>query len=190
MSKNIKILAGSILLIIITVLSIIFNQLGNKTHPLSESPTYTQATSDEPESVYIIVYVSGEIKNPGVYKVIENTRLYQVITQAGGLTENADKHAINLAQTLTDERHIIIPSAKETSATDSNTNTPDTNDTISINLATKATLETLPGIGSVTAQHIIDYRTTHGPFTNLDELLNVTNIGTNTYETIRPLIRL
>ncbi len=177
-------------LIIITALSIVFNQLGNKTHPLSESSTYSQATLEAPETVYIIVYISGEVKNPGVYKVLENTRLYQVITQAGGLTKNADNHAINLAQTLTDERHIIIPSIEETNPTDSNNNDQNTNDAISINEASKTTLETLPGIGSVTAQHIIDYRTSNGPFTTLDELLNVTNIGVSTYETIRPLIRL
>lgn len=190
MSKNSKILIGAGILMLITVLSIVFNQLGNNPHPQSDTSSYAQATSEKTETIYIVVYLSGEVKNPGVYKVTENTRLYQVITQAGGLTETADRHAINLAQTLTDERHIIIPSTTESSQSDSNTSPPDTNDTISINQATKETLETLPGIGSVTAQHIIDYRTTHGPFTTLDELLNVTNIGTSTYETIRPFIRL
>ncbi|MFW6319038.1 MAG: helix-hairpin-helix domain-containing protein [Bacillota bacterium] len=190
MSKNAKILIGSALLILITILSIIFNQIGNQTPPLSETTSYSQAAPEDTESIYIVVYLSGEIKNPGVYKVLENTRLYQVITQAGGLTENADRQAINLAQTLTDEHHIIIPKTNDPDLTDSNTNESDTNDIISINQANKSTLETLPGIGSVTAQHIIDYRTTHGPFSSLDELLNVTNIGNSTYETIRPFIRL
>lgn len=189
MSKNTKILIGSLILLGITALSIIFNQLGNQSPSLSEDTSYTNDVSSEPLEAYIVVYLSGEIHNPGVYKVTENTRLYQVITQAGGLTQAADRHAINLAQTLTDELHIIIPATKDTE-TDGGYTPSEPEATISINQASKATLETLPGIGSVTAQHIIDYRTSHGPFTSLDELLNVTNIGTSTYETIRPFIRL
>ena len=146
----------------------------------------------EPIIEYIYVDIKGYVYNPGVYKLEKDTRLFQLITQAGGLIGDADEQAINLSMLLKDEQVIYIPSINEIYL-DVNEDTiddfvDDGETTININTSSKTALETLPGIGPSTAQSIIDYREENGEFMTIEDIINVPGIGESTYNDIKDLI--
>ena len=138
----------------------------------------------------IVVDISGEIKNPGVYELEEGKRINDVIEKAGGLTDKADTIEINLAYKLEDGMKINIPAKSNTKEIDtekeivsteagSSIKTKDTNSTtkikvVNINKATQEELETLPGIGESTANKIIKYREEKGKFKKKEDIKNVT----------------
>lgn len=141
----------------------------------------------------ILVDVKGEVKQPGVYELDTDSRVQDVIALAGGLTAEANQQAINLAQKLTDEAVVYVPSFEEeleepvgllslTSASNS--------DKVNINTADQAQLQTISGIGAKRAQDIIDYREVNGRFQTVDDLTKVSGIGEKTLEKIRDAISL
>ena len=118
---------------------------------------------------YITIYIEGEVNYPGKYIIKSNCSIMDVITEAKGLTKNAELAYINLNKTLVDQETIYIPKKNN-----------ETNKTrINVNIATLEQLTKLPGIGTEKASSIILYRTTNGPFNVLEDLLNVPGI-TNT----------
>lgn len=152
----------------------------------------------EPVAEELYVDISGEIKNPGVYVVEEDTRLYEVINKAGGLTENADTNQINQAGYVEDGEKIIIPSLNigtdgssdtEISVTSSvsGTNNVSSNGLININTASKDQLMEISGVGEVIAERIMEYRTSNR-FQSVEDIMNVKGIGNATYEKMRSQI--
>ena len=144
----------------------------------------------------VYVDISGEVANPGVYKVTQDTRLFEVIDMAGGLTEDADTNSLNRAERVTDGQKIIVLSRTESHGDNdkgqgeasSFTDDPD-DERVDINTADLSQLQTLPGIGPAKAQSIIDYREQNGYFTKIEDLLDVTGIGQQTFTSIRERIR-
>lgn len=128
----------------------------------------------------IVVQIIGEVNNPDVYEIQLGMRLYDLINIAGGLTENADVEAINLALLLTDQMKITIPSIFDENETNIKK--------VNINTADVKLLTTLNGIGEVKAQAIIEYREKHGPFKTTEEIMKVKGIGLKTYEKIKDYI--
>lgn len=155
----------------------------------------------------IVIYITGAIKNEGVYELEENSRIADIIEEAGGLTEEANISNINLAYVLQDGMKVYIPKkgesvnemndntnvyvSREESVTKnsekigSNSNT----DKININTATQKELETLPGIGETTALKIINYRNKNGKFSCIEDIKKVSGIGDSKYSKIKDLIR-
>jgi competence protein ComEA len=129
------------------------------------------------------VYITGEVKSPGVYEIPEDLRLNELITMAGGFSENADMNYVNqelnLASTLRDQQKIFIPGLDSESSVKSDSTT-----LINLNTATLEELDTLPGIGLSTAQKIINQR----PFTTKEQLLNVSGIGESKYSQVKDLV--
>ena len=139
----------------------------------------------------IKVYVTGEVKHPDVYELDDNSIVKDAIALAGGANENADLISINLAKKLSDGEEVIVPakgSNSNVSTSNSNGTTTPNIGKININTATKEQLMTLPGIGEVKAQAIIDYRTKNGPFKSIHDIVNVSGIGEKTFEKIENLI--
>lgn len=141
---------------------------------------------------YIVVDIKGQVLNEGVYKVIKGTRLYQLIIKAGGLTKDAKSEFINQSIILDDEMMIYIPSIydqeTEVVITTEDSNEDDqTQKLININTASKSSLESIPGIGSVTADSIITYRESN-TFETIEDIMNVTGIGESTFEKIKSYI--
>ena len=130
--------------------------------------------------------IDGAIKNPGVYKVSEGTRLFQVIELAGGLKENASTESLNRAETLYDGQKITIYSTDTQNYEESPNDTK--NGRVNINTADSITLQTIPGIGPSKAERIIDYRNTEGKFKKIEDIKNVTGIGDATFENIKDYI--
>ena len=156
------------------------------------------------EPAAIVVYLTGEVVDPGVYTVEPGQRLASVVDMAGGPTENADLDRVNLAAYVADAAHYRIPALGETegepvsstaaSSVDTGTTSGDVDAAgdcavpIDINLATAECLETLPGIGTVRAASIVLHREQNGPFATADGITAVSGIGDGIYGRIANMI--
>lgn len=152
----------------------------------------------------VIIHITGSVKNPGIVKLKEGSRIEDAIESAGGLTENADITKVNLAYVVEDGTKIKIPSASEEDIGDEDIIDSKSGDniiikenavpsnngtqTININKATEKEFETLPGIGPSLASKIIEYRNQNGKFESIEDIKNVNGIGDNKYEKIKDLI--
>jgi competence protein ComEA len=149
-----------------------------------------QAVSSTPTPAPIIVDVAGEVRKPGVYEFAEGDRVIDAIERAGGALPKADLSLLNLAAPITDGTQILVPKTGPAPAAGVSP-APiggSTSGLININTATATELEALSGIGEVLAATIIEYRTTNGPFTAVDDLLDVSGIGPATLDEIRDQI--
>lgn len=137
------------------------------------------------------VYISGEVKNTGVYYLKKDSRITDLINICGGLTEEADVSKINPAQKLNDSDKIIIPKKEENLNTESieDNNESDINvqEKININTATKDELTSLNGIGESTANKIINYRNKN-KFKEIEDIMNVPGIGEAKFNNIKDYI--
>lgn len=144
----------------------------------------------------ITVFISGEVKKPGVVTIDAEKRLSDAVDELGGTTENADLNKINLATKLKDESHYIIPKIgdnlenynNETLENDIANNSDNKNNLININTASIQELDTLPGVGEATANKIVNYREEKGKFNSIEEIKNVNGIGDKKYEELKTLI--
>jgi competence protein ComEA len=138
--------------------------------------------------------VAGWVRRPGVYELREGDRVIDAIERAGGAKKGAELGGLNLAALLVDAQQVLVPrSAPAEAAAPGAVPTgeaPGTTGTelINVNVATAEELETLPGIGEVLAATIIEYREENGPFTSVDQLIEVSGIGEVTLEEIRELV--
>lgn len=147
-----------------------------------------------PTAAGLVVYVSGEVRESGVYTLPYGSRIRDALQAAGGPNQEAYLASINLAAPLRDGQHIFVPVAYDTptptrekpSATV--TPTPTSSPFININYANQEELESLPGIGAVLAKRIIAYRTKYGYFNSLQDLLKVYGIKPQTLKLIEPYI--
>ena len=161
---------------------------------VAASPT---ALSSAPTSTTILVHVAGAVRRPGLYEITAGARIADAIDLARGPTPNADLDALNLAEPIVDGQKIEVPrkgqsvdvSAPATVPPGSSA-TPLPGGVVNLNTADQAALETIPGIGPVTAQAIIAYRTEIGSFESIDQLLEVSGIGPATLESMRPYVTL
>ena len=141
----------------------------------------------------IKVDVEGQVLNPGVYSLNADSRVQDALIAAGGLTSDANRNAINLAAKLIDGQKIYVPAVGESVSSYGNNpnqgstlNSGDISGLISINSATEAQLDSLPSIGPVTAQKIINGR----PYSSIEEILSKKAVGKATFGKIKDLISL
>lgn len=157
---------------------------------------YNEINIEKYDKKMITVFISGEVNNPGVVTIESEKRLSDAIDVLGGITESADLNKINLAMKLKDESHYIIPKLGEYNELHSNniferntqSSTNIQSNLININNANAAQLDTLPGIGEVTANKIINHREENGLFKSIEEIKKVNGIGDKKYEEIKNLI--
>ncbi|MBP5775123.1 MAG: helix-hairpin-helix domain-containing protein, partial [Clostridiales bacterium] len=177
----------------------------------SQSFSATQTTpasssSDTaPSAKTVQVYICGAVRNPGVYSVISGTILNEAVEKAGGVTEDAAVSSLNLVFEINANMSFYIPTVKEVEA-DRSSGTDvirgkgtyiwgdteqgsqaKTGGKVNINTADQATLQTLPGIGAVTAKAIIDYRSKN-PFKSVNDLKKVSGIGDAKFERVKEYI--
>jgi competence protein ComEA len=143
----------------------------------NSSETNSENSSDSKDGK-VMVHITGAVLNPGVVTLNQDARLVEAVEAVGGLTDVADISSLNLARKVKDEEKIHIPAFGEVVET---AKTGEANK-ININTASLEELKSLPGVGEVIAQAIIDYREKNGSFTNPEELKNVTRIGDKIYE--------
>ena len=144
-----------------------------------------------PAPVELIVYVSGAVAAPDVYRLPEGARVKDAVLAAGGLCDDAASEDVNLAAPLSDAQHVHIPRIGESppAATLSTpAGQPASGALINLNQANTTDLEELPGIGQAIAARIVAYRTQQGPFQSVEDLQNVTGIGAKLFAKISPLV--
>jgi competence protein ComEA len=130
----------------------------------------------------LVVHVAGAVRQPGLYRLAEGKRVADAVARAGGATAPADTAAINLAAPLADGMQVVVPSRVAGAAG------PAAAGRVSLNSASAADLDALPGIGPVTAQKIVDHRLAHGGFRSVDDLDAIPGIGPARIEQLRELV--
>ncbi|SEN26212.1 competence protein ComEA [Actinacidiphila rubida] len=132
----------------------------------------------------VTVDVAGKVARPGLRRLPKGSRVADALTAAGGPLPGADTTALNLARPLADGEQILVGLPAPAPAATTGTATAP----LSLNSATPAQLDALPGVGPVLAQHIIDFRTQHGAFTSLQQLRQIPGIGPRKFTTLQPLV--
>jgi competence protein ComEA len=149
----------------------------------------------------IVVDVSGKVRQPGVHRLPAGSRVADALRAAGGVRPGTDTEGLNRARFLVDGEQVVVggpavpgvgaggavgggPVGSAGSVPGAGPAAP-----VSLNTATVDQLDTLPGVGPVLAQHIVDYRTQHGGFRSVDELREVNGIGERRFADLRNLVR-
>lgn len=180
----IKVAAAALLVVAAFFVFIFVN--GSEEEALAEEKIVTSET--EAAGPIIMVDIGGEVNEPKVVELEEGSRVEDAIVAAGGVTDEADLTNINRAAFLNDGDKILIPSSES----DGNTSTAYETETgstgsgkININTADSEELQTLDGVGPVTAEKIIDYREENGQFSSIEDIKNVSGIGDKTFEKLK-----
>lgn len=158
----------------------------------SEKEVKKEEKEESPEQDLITVDVKGAVKSPGIYDLPVGSRVHDAVQKAGGLTEEADSKSLNLAQKVSDEALVYVPTKGEEAASQQTASgtTPSTSKEKKVNL-NKASLEELKqvkGLGGKRAQDIIDHREANGKFKSVDELKKVSGIGAKTIEKLKDYV--
>ena len=204
-TKQKKIIIIAVALVFIGIIIFIYNSNKIDTSEINEEMLIANNETNNiidtkiEEKNIIIVHITGAVKNPGIVKLEEGSRIEDAINKAGGLNEDADITNVNLAYILEDGIKIKIPSSLDVTEvqnenilnSDSGENiveefeNSDKGSLLNINKATKQDLQNLPGIGVSLASKIIEYREENGKFANIEDIKNVNGIGDSKYENIK-----
>jgi competence protein ComEA len=152
----------------------------------------------------LLVHVVGQVRRPGVVRLPPGARVLDAVKAAGGAQASADLNHVNLARLVADGEQIVVPKPGESilpggvpgvggtgagSAGPGSSGGGSVGGLIDINTADAAALDSLPGVGPVLAQRILDWRAQHGRFSSVDELGEVTGIGDKILSQISPKVR-
>ncbi|MES4879344.1 MULTISPECIES: ComEA family DNA-binding protein [unclassified Streptomyces] len=143
----------------------------------------------------IVVDVGGKVRKPGVHRLPAGSRVADALRAAGGVRDGAKTDGLNQARFLVDGEQVVVGAPAPVAgvapggAATAGSGAAAPAAPVSLNTATPDQLDTLPGVGPVLAQHIIDYRTQHGGFRSVDELREVNGIGERRFADLRDLVR-
>ncbi|MCP2360788.1 competence protein ComEA [Nonomuraea thailandensis] len=137
----------------------------------------------------VTVHVTGKIRKPGVYRLPTGARVADAVTAAGGVSRSASTGSLNLARRLIDGEQIVVGAPAGQAALPGLPATDPATTVLDLNAATPDQLEQLPGVGEVLAARIAEFRTSHGGFTTIEQLREVTGIGPRKFEEIKPKVR-
>jgi len=142
----------------------------------------------------VVVDVAGAVARPGVVRLAGPGRVIDAIAAAGGAAADADVNQVNLAAKVADGDRVYIPRRGEAPPPAPTTGGPTgpataSSGPVDLNSATPEQLDALPGVGPATAKAITDYRTRHGRFRTVDDLLSVPGIGPAKLANLKPLVR-
>lgn len=158
-----------------------------------DSSTEKEVNKEEPlEQDLITVDVKGAVKSPGIYDLPVGSRVNDAVQKAGGLTEQADSKSLNLAQKVSDEALVYVPTKGEESASQqAGSGAPSSTSKdkkVNLNKASLEELKQVKGLGGKRAQDIIDHREANGKFKSVDELKKVSGIGGKTIEKLKDYV--
>ena len=170
--------------------------------PLEEVVAAVDSEASRAASEPVVVHVVGAVRRPGLLRLREGARVADAVARAGGATRGADLAAVNLAAPVVDGVQILVPrrAPGPTTAAGSGAGSGSGDSALagsagtiagvrlSLATATAEELDELPGVGPVTAQKILDYRSQHGPFGSVEDLDAVPGIGPTRIEQLRELV--
>lgn len=148
---------------------------------------------EEPvEQDLITVDVKGAVKSPGIYDLPVGSRVNDAVQKAGGLTEQADSKGLNLAQKVSDEALVYVPTKGEEAASQQTgsgvASSTSKEKKVNLNKASLEEIKQVKGLGGKRAQDIIDHREANGKFKSVDELKKVSGIGAKTIEKLKDYV--
>lgn len=161
-----------------------------------ETSPEEQEAGTSPQDLTLYVYVCGEVKAPGVYELPPDSRVFEAIEAAGGMTEKAADFYLNQAEKVTDGQQICVLSEEELSQAaredaGEGGKAPEPEDgRVNLNTASKEELMTLSGIGEVKAEAIIRYREEKGGFTSIEELKEIEGIKEGVFGRVKDQIKI
>jgi competence protein ComEA len=138
----------------------------------------------------LFIHVAGEVKRPGVYPVVQGSRVVDAIKAAGGAKVGIDLSQVNLARILVDGEQIYLSKESTGRTLSSKTKSKAYSGIVHVNRATVTDFDSLDGIGPVIAKRIVKYRETNGPFVDIADLQKVDGIGAKTFEKIKERLSL
>lgn len=172
-------LFGAALAVAVLLVLLIRHLGGSGSAAPAVTPLRAPARARPAAAKLLVVDVAGAVRQPGLYRLRDGSRIDDAIAAAGGPTEKGQLDAVNLAAPVADGEQVVVPgrgavgeAAASPPAAGSSPSAP-----LDLNTATLEQLEALPGIGPVTAQKILDYRQAHGAFHSVSELQGVPGIG-------------
>ena len=178
----------------VVALTLLALVLGGRDAPAQVAPPATSATPRSAASPgagsAVFVHVAGAVRKPELYEFPPGARVADAIYTAGGPLPRADLDALNLAEPLVDGAQVLVPVKGATPVAAAPTGSTSGTPTISLNSADQTQLETIPGIGPVTATAILEHRDELGGFDSIDQLLDVDGIGPATLDDIRSYLTL
>jgi len=143
--------------------------------PVALTPPSPAVVSTAP--TLLVVDVAGDVRRPGLVRVPAGSRVADALAAAGGVRPGASTTGLNLARKVVDGEQLVV--GRTAAATSS---------LLDLNAATADQFDDLPGIGPVLADRIVEWRTAHGPFTTVDQLREVSGIGSSKFESLRDLV--
>jgi competence protein ComEA len=158
--------------------------------PLPPPPASGAGVTGVP-AARVVVHVVGAVRLPGLYRLRHGSRIADAVARAGGATGKADLGQVNLAAPLADGEQVVVPkrgAAGGVGAAVGPGETGAATGPVHLSTATLDQLDSLPGIGPVTAQKILDYRAKHGAFSSVDALDAVPGIGPSRMDQLRDLV--
>jgi competence protein ComEA len=158
--------------------------------PLPPPPAVGTGVTGLPSS-RVVVDVVGAVRRPGLYRLAQGSRIADAVARAGGATRKADLAQVNLAAPLADGEQVVVPRRGGVPGATSNGGAAAPGGPaapVQLSTATLEQLDTLPGVGPVTAQKILDYREKHGAFSSVDALDAVPGIGPKRLEQLHDLV--
>jgi competence protein ComEA len=138
----------------------------------------------------VVVHVAGAVQDPGVYRMPSGSRVTDALERAGGASAKATLDSVNLAAELADGQQVVIPAAAgEAATTAAAASGSAASGPISLGSATLEQLDTIEGIGPVTAQNIIDFRSENGGISSVEDLDQISGIGPATMDALRSAVQ-
>jgi competence protein ComEA len=182
--------ALAVVAVVLVLLVVASRLLHRSSEAAVPPPIVPAAAKPPPAAAEVVVDVVGAVHRPGLYRLHQGDRVADALARAGGAGRRADLSVVNLAAPVADGEQVVVPrrgaSGVAAGAASSGTGTPQ--GPVHLNTATPEQLDALPGVGPVTAEKIIDYRTKHGAFHSVDELDAVPGIGPARLDTLRDLV--
>jgi competence protein ComEA len=179
--------AGSLALILLLGRFVLGAGTTTTAAPLPLPPAAGAGVTGLPSS-RVVVDVVGAVRRPGLYRLAQGSRIADALTRAGGATAKADLAQVNLAAPLADGEQVVVPRRGAGVAGAGSGSAGGAAAPVQLSTATLEQLDSLPGVGPVTAQKILDYRQKHGAFQSVDELDAVPGIGPKRLEQLHELV--
>ena len=158
---------------------------------VSEKEVRKEENEESLEQNLITVDVKGAVKSPGIYDLPVGSRVNDAVQKAGGLTDQADSKSLNLAQKVSDEALVYVPTKGEEASQQSGSGAASSTSKekkVNLNKASLEELKQVKGLGGKRAQDIIDHREANGKFKSVDELKKVSGIGAKTIEKLKDYV--
>ena len=188
-----RVLAAALLALVLVIVAWRHAAAGS-TAPLRVAPVVpARASPAAPAAAaarrLLVVDVVGAVRRPGLVRLPEGSRVADAIAQAGGLRRGAERAGVNFAAPVSDGQQVVVPQRGAAVAAGAGAGAASASTgPVSLNSATAEQLDTLPGVGPVTAEKIVAYRQEHGAFRSIDELDAISGIGPSRIANLRGLV--